>query len=317
MMKKLRIATRQSPLAMWQAEDLQAKLENLYPQMEVVLVPMVSKGDKILDVALSKVGGKGLFTKELEVAMLADEADIAMHCIKDLPMSFPEGLDLYTITESENPTDAFVSNKFEHFDQLPQGAIVGTSSLRRQSQLLAARPDLKIQFLRGNVGTRLFKLDDGQYDAIILASAGLIRLEKQDRIKHFLDTNMCLPAAGQGALGIECRIADKEIHELLQPLHHEDTAIRVHAERALIMQLEGGCQVPIAGFAQIKDGIISMEARVAETDGSKMFIEKQVLPLTDNYAKNVEIAKNMGKDLANKLIAQGANTVLEKLTADL
>jgi len=316
-MKSLRIATRQSPLAMWQAEDLQAKLQTLYPDMNIELVPMVSKGDKILDVALSKVGGKGLFTKELEVAMLEGEADIAMHCIKDLPMHFPEGLDLYTITESENPTDAFVSNKYEHFDQLPQGAVVGTSSLRRQSQILSKRPDLKIEFLRGNVGTRLSKLDSGQYDAIILASAGLIRLEMQERIQHYLDTDMCLPAAGQGALGIECRIKDSHIHELLKPLHHVDTAIRVYAERALIMQLEGGCQVPIAGFAQINGSQISMEARVAKVDGSKLYVEHQTHALTNDYSKNVEIATNMGRDMANKLIAQGADKILAELTTDL
>ncbi|BCE01158.1 hydroxymethylbilane synthase [Marinicellulosiphila megalodicopiae] len=316
-MKELRIATRQSALAMWQAEDLQTKLQNLYPNIIITLVPMVSRGDQILDVALSKVGGKGLFTKELEVAMLENQADIAMHCIKDLPMYFPESLDLYTITESEDPTDAFVSNKYDHFDQLPQGAIVGTSSLRRQSQILAKRPDLKIEFLRGNVGTRLGKLDDGQYDAIILATAGLIRLELQERIKHKLDTHMCLPAAGQGALGIECRIADTEIHKLLAPLHHVDTAIRVYAERALIKHLEGGCQVPIAGYAQIENGKISMEARVAEVDGSVVYIEKAQSDLTDSYEQNVIIAEKMGKDLAIKLVEQGADAILEKLKADL
>ena len=309
-MKTLRIATRQSPLAMWQAEHIQSRLNTLYPDLEVILVPMVSKGDKILDVTLSKVGGKGLFTKELESSMLANESDIAVHSMKDVPMSFPEGLGLYVICQREEPTDAFVSNRYNHFDDLPQGAIVGTSSLRRQCQILAYRPDLKINFLRGNVGTRLSKLDNGDYDAIILASAGLIRLELGDRIKHALDVQMSLPAAGQGAVGIECRTDDVEIHQLLSVLNDPDTALRVSAERAMITELEGGCQVPIAGFATINGQTLSIKGRVGKEDGSQMIEVSEQLLLSNDYEKDLIAVKSLGKQIAIELKAKGADKIL-------
>ena len=230
MSREIRIATRKSALALWQAEYVKARLEQAHPGIRVSLVPMVSKGDKLLDAPLAKIGGKGLFVKELETALLENEADIAVHSMKDVPMDFPEGLGLYCICEREDPRDAFVSNRFDSLDALPAGSVVGTSSLRRQAQLLARRPDLKIQFLRGNVNTRLAKLDAGEYDAIILAAAGLIRLGFQDRIRSSISVEDSLPAGGQGAVGIECRSADSEIHALLAPLHHQATALRVTAD---------------------------------------------------------------------------------------
>lgn len=214
----VRIATRQSPLALWQAEFVKAQLEHFHPNIKVELVTMVTKGDKILDTPLAKVGGKGLFVKELETAMLEGRADIAVHSMKDVPVEFPEGLGLEVICEREDPRDAFVSNKYKNLDELPQGSVIGTSSLRRQCQIRAARPDLIIRDLRGNVGTRLGKLDAGEYDAIILAAAGLIRLEMPERIASLIEPEQCLPAVGQGAVGIECRLDDERIKELLAPL---------------------------------------------------------------------------------------------------
>ncbi|MFZ2320968.1 MAG: hydroxymethylbilane synthase, partial [Pseudomonas sp.] len=247
--REIRIATRKSALALWQAEYVKACLEQAHPGLLVSLVPMVSRGDKLLDAPLAKIGGKGLFVKELETALLDNEADIAVHSMKDVPMDFPEGLGLFCICEREDPRDAFVSNTFASLDELPAGSVVGTSSLRRQAQLLALRPDLKIHFLRGNVNTRLAKLDAGEYDAIILAAAGLIRLGFGARIRASISVEASLPAGGQGAVGIECRSADAEIHALLAPLHHRETALRVTAERALNKHLNGGCQVPIACYA--------------------------------------------------------------------
>ena len=230
--REIRIATRKSALALWQAEYVKARLEQAHPGILVTLVPMVSRGDKLLDSPLSKIGGKGLFVKELETALLDNEADIAVHSMKDVPMDFPEGLGLFCICEREDPRDAFVSNTYASLDDLPRGSIVGTSSLRRQAQLLTRRPDLQIRFLRGNVNTRLAKLDAGEYDAIILAAAGLIRLGFEDRITSAISIEDSLPAGGQGAVGIECRSADSEIHALLTPLHHADTAVRVTAVSA-------------------------------------------------------------------------------------
>lgn len=227
--REIRIATRKSALALWQAEYVKTRLEQAHPGLLVTLVPMVSRGDKLLDSPLSKIGGKGLFVKELETALLENEADIAVHSMKDVPMDFPEGLGLFCICEREDPRDAFVSNTYASLDELPQGSIVGTSSLRRQAQLLTRRPDLEIRFLRGNVNTRLAKLDAGEYDAIILAAAGLIRLGFEDRITSAISVDDSLPAGGQGAVGIECRSADSVIHALLAPLHHQDTATRVTA----------------------------------------------------------------------------------------
>lgn len=268
MSREIRIATRKSALALWQAEYVKARLEASHPGLKVRLVPMVSRGDKLLDAPLAKIGGKGLFVKELETALMENEADIAVHSMKDVPMEFPEGLGLYCICEREDPRDAFVSNHFDDLDALPPGSVVGTSSLRRQAQLLARRPDLKIQFLRGNVNTRLAKLDAGEYDAIILAAAGLIRLGFGERIRSSISVDESLPAGGQGAVGIECRTTDSELHALLECLNHAPTAIRVVAERALNKRLNGGCQVPIACYAVLEGEQLWLRGLVGQPDGT-------------------------------------------------
>lgn len=301
--QKLRIATRKSLLALWQAEYVKAELEKYHPGLEVELVPMTSKGDVLLDVPLAKVGGKGLFVKELEHALLNDEADIAVHSMKDVPMEFPVGLGLAVICEREDPRDAWVSSKYAALADLPKGAVVGTSSLRRQSQVLEARPDLEVKFLRGNVQTRLGKLDAGEYDGIILAAAGLIRLQLQERIRSYISAEQSLPAGGQGAVGIECRTADTGIIELLQPLHHSASAEVVTAERAMNRRLEGGCQVPIACYAIHRDGQLWLRGMVAEPDGSKV--------LRDEISGKPEDAEAMGITLAERLLAAGAGAILQ------
>lgn len=304
-MKTLKIATRQSPLALWQAEHIRARLQELHPDLTVELVKFVTQGDKILDTPLAKIGGKGLFVKELEAALLDGRADLAVHSMKDVPMALPEGLTLAVICEREDPLDAFVSNHFEKFTDLPQGARVGTSSLRRKSQILKQRPDLQIIDLRGNVGTRLGKLDDGQYDAIILASAGLKRLGLENRIRHTIEPNVSLPAVGQGALGLECRADDQEVLALIQPLLHIETDVCVRAERAFNAYLEGGCQVPIAGYATLQDGKIHIEGRVGSVDGQTLLRAE----MTDE-AHN---AQQLGENLARNLLEQGAGDLLKAL----
>ena len=303
MSREIRIATRKSALALWQAEHVKARLEQAHPGLKVSLVPMVSRGDKLLDAPLAKIGGKGLFVKELETAMLENQADIAVHSMKDVPMDFPEGLGLYCICEREDPRDAFVSNTYASLDALPAGSVVGTSSLRRQAQLLARRPDLKIQFLRGNVNTRLAKLDAGDYDAIILAAAGLIRLGFEERIRSSISAEDSLPAGGQGAVGIECRTADSEIHALLAPLHHRDTALRVTAERALNKHLNGGCQVPIACYAVLEGEQLWLRGLVGQPDGSQLLRAEQRAP--------VAAAEQLGVQVAEALLAQGAAAILQ------
>jgi len=290
---------------MWQAEHVKARLESLHPGLEVELLAMSTKGDKILDVPLAKVGGKGLFVKELENAMLENRADIAVHSMKDVPMEFPEGLGLAVISEREDPTDAFVSNKYANFDELPEGAVVGTSSLRRRCQISERRPDLKIDWLRGNVNTRLAKLDNDEYDAIILASSGLKRLGFNDRISSTIDDTVSLPAAGQGALGIECRLADIEIIELIKPLIHETSQICVSAERAMNRRLEGGCQVPIAGYAVLEGDQLFLRGLVGEPDGSHIIREEIRGP--------ADQAEQLGVQLAEALLAQGAGKILESV----
>jgi len=301
----LRIATRKSPLALWQAEYVKARLEHFHPGITVELVPMTSRGDVLLDVPLAKVGGKGLFVKELEQALLNNEADIAVHSMKDVPMEFPEGLGLAVICEREDPRDAWVSNTYDSIDQLPVGAVVGTSSLRRQSQLLAARPDLTVKFLRGNVQTRLAKLDAGEYDGIMLAAAGLIRLELEARIRGFIAPEQSLPAGGQGAVGIECRSADAAILELLQPLHHTLSAQAVTAERAMNRRLEGGCQVPIACYAIHQGDQLWLRGLVAEPDGSQI--------LHGEIRDRATRGETMGITLAEQLLQQGADRILQKV----
>lgn len=266
----IRIATRQSPLALWQANYVKDALMAAHPGLQVELVTMVTRGDVILDTPLAKVGGKGLFVKELEIAMLEGRADLAVHSMKDVPVDFPDGLGLVTICEREDPRDAFVSNTYAKIEDLPSGAIVGTCSLRRQCQLKAARPDLVIKELRGNVGTRLSKLDAGEYDAIILAAAGLKRLELESRIRSFIEPEQSLPAVGQGAVGIECRVNDQRVRALLAPLNHADTADRVRCERAMNLTLQGGCQVPIGSYALLEGDTIWLRALVGEPDGSKI-----------------------------------------------
>lgn len=303
----IRIATRKSPLALWQAEYVRDRLMQLHPGLVVEFVKMVTQGDKMLDAPLAKVGGKGLFVKELELGMLSGEADIAVHSMKDVPVAFPEGLHLSVICQREDPRDAFVSNTYASFKDLPQGARVGTSSLRRQSQLKAQRPDLEILNLRGNVGTRLSKLDGGEYDAIILAAAGLIRLGQADRITEYLDTAVSLPAVGQGAVGIECRSDDERVNRLVAPLNDVNTATCVRAERAMNNRLQGGCQVPIAGYAEIGHGVILLRGLVGRTDGAEI--------VRGDISGRPEDAEELGTVLADDLLSRGADKILEEIYA--
>jgi len=305
MTETIRIATRKSPLAMWQAEHVARALRAAHPGIEVEILGMSTQGDKILDTPLAKIGGKGLFVKELEARMLEGEADIAVHSMKDVPVELPEGLHLAVIMQREDPRDAFVSNKYASLDELPEGAVVGTSSLRRQCQLADRRPDLRIESLRGNVNTRLRKLDDGDYDAIILAAAGLIRLGFGERIRAFIEPEDSLPAIGQGAVGIECRTDDERVNALLAPLHHADTADRVRAERAMNARLEGGCQVPIGGHALLQDGQLWLRGLVGTVDGSEI--------IRAEIAGPREQAEALGKALAEELLEHGAAAILREL----
>ncbi len=301
----IRIATRKSPLAMWQAEHVSALLTSLHPGLEIQIVGMTTKGDKILDAPLAKVGGKGLFVKELEQGMLEGEADIAVHSMKDVPVEFPERLHLAVIMDREDPRDAFVSNRFTDLADLPQGACVGTSSLRRQCQLADYRPDLRIEPLRGNVNTRLAKLDAGEYDAIILAAAGLMRLGFESRIRGRISPEASLPAIGQGAIGIECRSADARTNDLIAPLHHQETADRVLAERAMNARLHGGCQVPIAGYAVIEGDRLILKGLVGTPDGTRILRAASDGPRQDYQA--------IGTRVADDLLNQGAGEILSAL----
>ncbi len=302
----LTIATRESPLALWQANHVKDALERAHPGLQVSLLGMTSRGDKLLEVPLAKVGGKGLFVKELETALLDGSADIAVHSMKDVPMTFPDGLTLGAICDREDPTDAFVSNTFEQLSALPAGSVVGTSSLRRECQLRARRPDLEIRFLRGNVNTRLAKLDAGDYDAIILASAGLKRLGFEARIRERLAVTDSLPAGGQGAVGIELRAGDDTTAALLEPLHHGTTAARVTAERAMNRRLEGGCQVPIACFAEIAaDNTLWLRGLVGRPDGSEI--------LRAEGRGSPDQAEAIGVAVAEDLIGQGAAAILAEV----
>ena len=306
--KIIRIATRQSPLALWQAEHVATRLEAAFPEVKTELVKMVTKGDKILDAPLAKIGGKGLFVKELEQGMLNGFADIAVHSMKDVPVEFPEGLHLSAILEREDPSDAFVSNQYSSLDDLPENAKIGTSSLRRQCQIKERFPEAEILSLRGNVNTRLAKLDAGEYDAIILASAGLKRLGMSDRITACLDTSISLPAIGQGAVGIECRENDVEINQYLKALRDEDTTIRVMAERAMNERLKGGCQVPIAGFAEIEGDELFMRGLVGSPDGAILYRAERRGSFSE--------AESMGQDIADDLLEQGADEILKALYSD-
>ena len=303
--KKIVIASRESALALWQAEFIKRWLIELYPQSEISILGMTTRGDQILNISLSKIGGKGLFIKELEQAMAEGRADIAVHSMKDLPMNMPPGFALAAIAEREDPRDAFVSNHYKSLDALPDGSVVGTSSLRRESQLRARFPYLQVQPLRGNVQTRLRKLDEGQYAAIILAAAGLKRLGLADRITTVLSPELSLPAVGQGALGIECLSERTDLIELMKPLHHIKTGQCVESERAMSRELGGSCQVPLGGFAEIIEGKLVLRGFVASPDGSRI--------LSAQLNGDPTAGKTMGIHLAKDLKAQGADEILDAL----
>jgi len=305
MKAKLTIGTRQSLLALWQSNHIAALLREKYPECEVVLKKIVTKGDRILDVPLAQIGGKGLFTKEIESELLDGTIDLAVHSLKDMPTVLPNGLCLTAITERANVGDAFVSNKYADFEELPLGAVVGTSSLRRKAQLLAARPDLEIRDLRGNVDTRLRKLDEGLYDAIILAAAGLERLGHSDRISSLIAPTVCLPAVGQGALAIEARTADSEVRSMLDFLNDLPTKQATDAERAFLGLVEGGCQVPIGVHADVAADNINIEAIIASLDGSTM--------LRDSITGKAADAVSLGRELGNKMLANGGQEILASI----
>jgi hydroxymethylbilane synthase len=302
---KITIASRESALAMWQAHHVRQQLQILYPQLEINILGMTTTGDQILDKTLSKIGGKGLFVKELEQALEDGRADFAVHSMKDVPMVLPEGFILAATSEREDPRDAFVSNRFKSLEELPQGSVVGTSSLRRQCQIQARFPSFKIESLRGNVQTRLRKLDEGQYAAIILAAAGLKRLALSDRITALLPTEQSLPAVGQGALGIECRAGRDDIVALLAPLNDPDTAACVAAERAMSRALAGSCQVPLGGFAEIAAGVLRLRGFVSSVDGVRM--------VRAEVSGKPEEAEALGRELAQRLIGMGADKILAEL----
>ena len=307
--KKLTIASRESALAMWQARHIQAQLQALYPDCQIDILGMTTQGDQILDKTLSKIGGKGLFIKELETALQENRADLAVHSIKDVPMDLPEGFALVAIGERANPFDAFVSNQYARLEDLPQGAIVGTSSLRREAQLRARFPHLNIKPLRGNVQTRLAKLDNGDYDAIILAAAGLERLELHERIRSVLSPADSLPAAGQGALGIEIAAHRADLVQTLLPLNHAKTAACVTAERALARALGGSCQVPLAAYCTADDnGVLTLHGLVAHPDGSVMLTAQAQAP--------AEYADALGRAVAQKLADDGAKDVIADVLAN-
>jgi len=303
--KKLVIASRESALAMWQAKHIQARLQSLYPACDVQILGMTTTGDQILDKPLASIGGKGLFIKELENALLDGSADFAVHSMKDVPMNMPEGFALVATVERENPHDAFVSNDYDSLADLPAGSIVGTSSLRRQSQIQARFPHLKIESLRGNVQTRLRKLDEGQYAAIILAAAGLIRLELNDRIRNIISADDSIPAVGQGALGIEIKSDRTDLIDVLAPLNHTETEQCVEAERGFSRTLAGSCTVPLGAYATKQENTISITGFVASVDGKQMLRETMVGDAND--------AESIGKALANKLISLGADKILAEL----
>ena len=305
MLQTLRIATRQSRLALWQAEHVAEQLRAAHPDLEVVLVPMTTQGDRILDRTLAQVGGKGLFIKELEVAIAEGRADIAVHSMKDVPSELPEGMTLAAMLSRADPRDAFLSVKHSSFDALPRGARVGTSSLRRQCQLKSLRPDLEVLPLRGNVETRLRRLQDGDYDAIILAAAGLTRLGLAERITHLIETERSLPAVGQGIVGVECRSDDARSIALLQALN--DVAARqcCEAERAFALRLQGSCQSPVAGFAELQGDQIRLRGLVGSDDGRTVYRGSIEGPTAERHA--------LGTALAERLIAQGAGALLDEL----
>lgn len=309
--KKLRIATRTSPLALWQTNYVKEALNKSFPHLEIQLLGIVTTADKMSTTPLIKIGGKGLFVKELEMALLENRADIAVHSIKDMPMTLPKGLILGVVCQREDPRDAFVSDNFSQLDALPQGARIGTSSLRRQAQLLALRKDLTIENLRGNIGTRLNRLDDNEFDAIILAAAGLIRLDEANRICRYLDTEIMLPAAGQGAIGIECREDDSEILNIISILEDNNTRVCITAERALTARLGGSCQVPIASYAQIHNNQLWLRGLVGDPTGGTLIRSQKFTTVLPEHATKI------GHEVADELISQGAQSILQQITNKL
>ncbi|OGW57651.1 MAG: hydroxymethylbilane synthase [Nitrospirae bacterium RBG_16_43_8] len=309
--RKIIIGTRGSKLALWQAEWVKSELQKLNPDLKIELNKIKTTGDKILDVPLAKVGGKGLFVKEIEEALLTGEADFAVHSMKDVPTDFPNGLHLAVICKREDPRDAFISQvkseklKVKSFKELPNGAVVGTSSLRRACQLLNIRPDLKIEQLRGNLDTRLRKLDEGKFDAIILAAAGVKRLGWAERITEVIEPEVSLPAIGQGAIGIECRVDDDFINKLITPLNHPETSVCVRAERACLKKLEGGCQVPIAAHATLNNDKLSMDGLVGSVLGDRI-----IKSLIEGNPKDAE---SLGLKLAEDLLSKGAKEILDEV----
>lgn len=306
--KKLVIASRESALAMWQAEHIQARLQALYPETEVTILGMTTTGDQILDSPLARIGGKGLFVKELEQALADGRADLAVHSMKDVPMHLPPGFALAAIGEREDPRDAFVSNDYPNLESLPAGSIVGTSSLRRQSQLQARFPGLKVESLRGNLQTRLRKLDEGQYAAIILAAAGLKRLGLEERIREAIDPDQSIPAVGQGALGIEINAERHDLLDILAPLNHAETAACVEAERGMSRALAGSCQVPLGAFAQQQGDTLHMTGFVASIDGKEL--------LRESAQGSADQPEALGQALAAQLVARGADRILAALAHD-
>jgi hydroxymethylbilane synthase len=307
-LKKIRIATRKSPLALWQAEHVKAQLQQHHPELEVELVCMKTQGDRILDTPLSWVGGKGLFTKELEQALYEHRADIAVHSMKDVTIDMPEGLHLPVILKRENPLDVFISTKYKNINDLPNGGVIGTSSLRRKCQLKAWRGDLTIKDLRGNIGTRLRKLDDGKYDAIILAIAGVIRLGLEDRISEMISTDIILPAIGQGAIGIQLRADDHDVLEKIRSLNDEITQQQVETERIVSRRLFGGCQLPLAAHAEINGEYITVRGMVGRVDGSEI--------IQDTVSGSLQEREVLGLQLAENLLKKGADKILNELLQD-
>lgn len=304
-LNKIRIATRKSPLALWQAEYVKVELQKSYPDLEVELVKIQTQGDRMLNTPLSLVGGKGLFIKELEQTLYDQQADIAVHSMKDVTIDMPEGLRLPVILKRENPHDVFISTKFKSLNTLPRGAIVGTSSLRRKCQLIAWRSDLEIKDLRGNVGTRLGKLDNEEYDGIILAAAGVIRLGLEDRISEIIPIENILPAIGQGAIGIQTRASDNDVLKIIRPLNDETTQQQVETERVVSRRLFGGCQLPIAAYAEIDKESINVRGMVGRIDGSEI--------IQDSVNGSLEERDELGLKLAEKLLQKGADEILREL----
>lgn len=305
MKNQIIIGTRGSKLALWQADYIEQRLREEYPGLSVTQKRVTTKGDRILDVPLAKIGGKGLFTKELEEEMLSGGIDLAVHSLKDMPAKVPDGLVIAAVTKRLDPGDALVSNRFSSFEELPKGARVGTSSLRRRAQLLCARPDLEMLDLRGNVNTRLRKLDEGEYDAIVLAVAGLKRLGFADRIRQVLPREMVLPAVGQGALAIETREDDKETRDMLAFLRDDDTICCTEAERSFLARVEGGCQVPVGVYATAEGDVLKVEAVIASLDGQRFY-------RGDVNGTRRDAAK-LGENLAEKLLDEGGAEILKEL----